>query len=273
MAGRRPAAAGRPPDPVAHKLQTGPATEHTGPPTIEAVELSKHFGGVQALRSASFTAWPGEVLAVVGGNGAGKSTLLKILAGVYPPDGGRLLVRGEPVHSHDVAMSRRLGIEMVYQDLGLVPNMDAAYNLFLGRTPRKWGIFVDRKTMLNKTREVVKSLGITTLQDVTKPVEGMSGGQRQVLAIGRAVTWGKGVVILDEPAVALGVAETEQVLQVVVDLKQRGASILLVSHNLDHVFRVADRILVMFQGNSIAEVKREEVTMDELVGWITAGVI
>jgi ABC-type sugar transport system ATPase subunit len=240
-------------------------------PVIQATELRKYFGGVQALRSATFTLWPGEVLAVVGGNGAGKSTLLKILAGAQPPDGGELRVRGELVGSHDVATSRQLGIEMVYQDLGLVPNMDPAYNLFLGRIPRKWGVFIDRKKMLERTREVLAELHISTVQDLRGPVDGMSGGQRQALAIGRAVTWGSGVVILDEPAAALGIAETEQVLKLIVDLKRRGAAILLVSHNLDHVFQVADRVLVMHQGRSVAEVPTKDISPSQLASVITTG--
>ena len=240
---------------------------------VEAVGLAKHFGAVQALRSASFRLWPGEVLAVLGANGAGKSTLLKILAGVFPPDEGSFLVRGQEVHSHDVGVSRRLGIEMVYQDLGLVPNMDAIYNLFLGRPIRKFGIFADRKAMLAKTNAVIETLGVTTIQDPTKPVESMSGGQRQILAIGRAVTWGGGIVILDEPAAALGIAETEQVLKVIEDLKQKGAAILLVSHNLDHVFRLADRALVMFQGRTVADIVIEKSNVAELTSAITTGAL
>lgn len=242
-----------------------------GTPIVEVVDLSKHFAGVQALRSASFSLWPGEVVSLLGANGAGKSTLLKILAGVFPPDTGIFKVRGEEVHCHDVETSRRLGIEMVYQDLGLVPNMDAAYNLFLGRPMRKLGIFADRKGMLKKTREVIDALGVTTMQDPTKPVEGMSGGQRQVLAIGRAVTWGGGVVILDEPAAALGIAETEQVLRVIEDLKAAGTSILLVSHNMEHVFRVSDRAVVLYQGRTVADFELADADVGQVTRAITSG--
>ena len=172
---------------------------------IEARGLRKFFGGVQALRDASFTLRKAEVLAIVGANGAGKSTLLKILSGVFPPDEGTLRIGGEEIRSFNVVASRDHGIETVYQDLALVPNMDAAYNLFLGRPIRKWGVFADRKRMYEKTRSVLNDLGVTTLQDIGQPIEGLSGGQRQALAIGRAVTWGKGVVILDEPVAALGI--------------------------------------------------------------------
>jgi ABC-type sugar transport system ATPase subunit len=248
-------------------------TAPMGTPIVEATNLAKQFGGVHALRSASFQLWPGEVVAILGANGAGKSTLLKILAGVFPPDEGTLSVRGREVQSYDVGTSRSLGIEMVYQDLGLVPNMDACYNLFLGRPIRKFGIFADRKAMLEKTRSVIDSLGVTTMQDPTKAVEGMSGGQRQVLAIGRAVTWGSGVVILDEPAAALGIAETEQVLKVIEDLKRQGTSILLVSHNLEHVFRVADRAVVMYQGRTMAAIDIASSSVGDLTRAITSGAL
>ena len=242
-------------------------------PVVVAKNLSKQFGGVKALRSASFELHRGEVVAILGANGAGKSTLLKLLAGVYAPDSGSLTVKGEEITHHDVNTSRRLGIEMVYQDLGLVPNMDAAFNLFLGRPIRKFGIFADRRAMLKRTREVFASLGVTTMQDPTKAVEGMSGGQRQVLAIGRAVTWGGGVVILDEPAAALGIAETEQVLKVIEDLKRQNTGVLLVAHNLDHVLRVADRAIVMHQGRTVADIDIATSDVDQLTRVITTGAL
>ena len=238
---------------------------------IEARGLRKFFGGVQALRDASFTLRKAEVLAIVGANGAGKSTLLKILSGVFPPDEGTLRIGGEEIRSFNVVASRDHGIETVYQDLALVPNMDAAYNLFLGRPIRKWGVFADRKRMYEKTRSVLNDLGVTTLQDIGQPIEGLSGGQRQALAIGRAVTWGKGVVILDEPVAALGIRETEQVLNLILKLKATGVSILLVSHNLEHVFRVADRVLVMFHGRSVAEVCCAESDVNQLSNLILTG--
>jgi ABC-type sugar transport system ATPase subunit len=237
----------------------------------EAISLSKHFGQIRALQSASFTLSEGEVLAVVGANGAGKSTLLKILAGVYPPDGGTLRLNGEDVTSFSAPESRGRGIEMVYQDLADVPNMDAVYNLFVGRPIRKWGIFADHKSMIAKTREVLTGLGVATVQDVTQPVETMSGGQRQALAIARAVTWGSRIIILDEPTAALGILETERVLRLIGDVKGKGASILLVTHNLEHVFRVADQILVMYQGRSVAQMPRQDTNLAKLAAVIVSG--
>ena len=238
---------------------------------VEAISLSKHFGEIRALQSASFTLSQGEVLAVVGANGAGKSTLVKILAGVYPPNGGILRLNGEEVTSFSASESRERGIEMVYQDLADVPNMDAVYNLFIGRSIRKWGIFADRKSMIAKTQEVLTELGVATVQDVTQPVESMSGGQRQALAIGRAVTWGSRIIILDEPTAALGILETEQVLHLIGDLKGKGVSILLVTHNLEHVFRVADQILVMYQGRNVAQMPRKDTNLAKLAAVIVSG--
>jgi len=246
-------------------------TQFEQQPVLQIKNVSKRFGGVKALIDASFDLFPSEILAIVGANGAGKSTLMKIIAGVYPPDDGELFIDGQFTQFLNVASVRERGIEMVYQDLAMVKNMDAPYNLFIGRVPKKWGIFVDDKKMISKTKEVFLTLGITTLQDVTVPVDGFSGGQQQALAIGRAVAWGRKVIILDEPTAALGVTETEQVIQLILDLKENGSSIIIISHNLDHVFRLADRILVIRNGKSVAEVNREEITIDELVKVITSG--
>lgn len=245
------------------------ATQTDRQPILSVRNVSKRFGGVQALIDASFNLYPSEVLAIVGANGAGKSTLMKIIAGVHAPDGGEIYVEGKSVHLN-VASVREHGIEMVYQDLGLVKNMDAPYNLFIGRIPKKWWFFVDDKAMEAKTKEVFEKLGITTVQNINTPVEGFSGGQQQALAIGRAVAWGRKVIILDEPTAALGVAETEQVINLILDLKRKGSSIIIISHNMDHVFRLADRILVIRNGRSVAEVNRTEITLDTLVKVITS---
>lgn len=239
-------------------------------PVLTVKNVSKRFGGVKALRDASFDLFPGEILAIVGANGAGKSTLMKIVAGVYEPDTGEILVEGEEATFQGIAAVRAAGIEMVYQDLALVKNMDAPYNMFLGRIPTKWGVFVDDEQMARKTREILERLGITTLQNVSVEVNGLSGGQQQALAIGRAVAWGSKVIILDEPTAALGVSEAEQVLQLILDLRDKGSSIIIISHNLDHVFRLADRILVIRSGRSVAEVERGKITIDELVKVITS---
>lgn len=249
--------------------------EHNDAPFLLEVEnVSKSFGGVQALRSGSFHLGRGEVVAVVGANGAGKSTLIKVVAGAHKPDSGRIVINGVPVkpHDHNVEHMRERGIEVVYQDLALVPNMTAPYNLFLGRTPKKWGIFVDAKKMREKTREVLDKLNVTTVQDLSRPISEMSGGQQQSIAIGRAIAWGKEIVILDEPTAALGPNETAEVERIVEEVRDtHGTSFILISHNLDQVRRLADRIIVTHHGVTSREFRRDEVTSDRLVKAITLG--
>ena len=249
-------------------------SEMAGQQTILEVEnVSKSFGGIRALKSGSFKLSRGEVIAFVGGNGAGKSTLIKIVAGVHQPDTGRIIIKGTPVDAqhHSVSYMRHLGIEVVYQDLAIVPNMTAPYNLFLGRIPRKFGFFVDKKTMREKTQEVLAELKVTTVQSLSRPISEMSGGQQQSIAIGRAIAWGKEIVILDEPTAALGPNETQEVERVVREIKDRGTAVILISHNLDQVFRLADRIVVVHHGVTSREFQKSEVTMDQLVKAITQG--
>lgn len=238
---------------------------------LECKNISKHFGGIQALKNVSFNLYSSEILAVVGANGAGKSTLMKIIAGVYKPDSGEIIIDGRRIESYNVSSIRNIGIEMVYQDLALVKNMSAPYNLFIGRIPTKLGFIVDRKKMEGKTKSVYEKLGITTLKNVWNETNNLSGGQQQALAIGRAVAWGRKVIILDEPTAALGVSESEQVIKLIQNLRDQGSSIILISHNMDHVFRLADRILVIRNGLSVAELEKAEVTVEELVQVITAG--
>ncbi|MCV0423942.1 MAG: ATP-binding cassette domain-containing protein [Roseibium sp.] len=243
-------------------------------PLLTVENVSKSFGGVQALRDGSFDLKRGEVLAIVGGNGAGKSTLIKVVAGAHVPDGGRIVIKGKevPRSEHSVSHMQDCGIEVVYQDLALVPNMSAPYNLYLGRIPRKWGIFVDERKMREKTREVLKQLNVTTVQDLSQPISSMSGGQQQSIAIGRAIAWGSDIVILDEPTAALGPNETAEVERLVEDVRDRhGTSFILISHNLDQVRRLADRILVTHHGVTSREFKRDEITSDRLVKAITLG--
>ena len=189
-------------------------------PVLEVENVSKLFGGVEALKNGSLKLFAGEVLAIVGANGAGKSTLIKIIAGVLNPDQGFVRIRGKTVEmdNHNVAFMRQKGLEVVYQDLAIVPNMSAPYNLFLGRIPRKFGIFVDEKKMLKKTKEVLAELNIETVQNLNGPISEMSGGQQQSIAIGRAIAWGKDIVILDEPTAALGPNETLEVERVILSL-------------------------------------------------------
>ncbi len=245
------------------------------PPLLEVANVSKSFGGVQALRSGSFKLDRREVIAIVGANGAGKSTLIKTVVGVYQPDSGEIRIRGETIdlHDHSVSRMRDRGIEVVYQDLALVPNMSAPYNLFLGRTPRKWGIFIDGKSMRARTEAVLEQLNVKTVQDLSRPVSNLSGGQQQSIAIGRAIAWGKEIVILDEPTAALGPSETAEVERMVEEVRDRhGTSFILISHNLDQVQRLADRIIVIHHGVTSQEFRRDRVTSDRLVKAITAGV-
>jgi len=242
-------------------------------PVLEVKNVSKFFGGVEALKQGSLKLFPGEVLAIVGANGAGKSTLIKIIAGVLNPDQGFVIIRGKTVEmdEHNVAFIRQKGVEVVYQDLAIVPNMSAPYNLFLGRIPRKFGIFIDEKKMLKKTEEVLAELNIETVQNLIGPISEMSGGQQQSIAIGRAIAWGKDIVILDEPTAALGPNETLEVERVIHETRKRGTAIILISHNLDQVFRVADRLVVVHKGVTSREFLRSEVTLEELVKSITTG--
>lgn len=243
-------------------------------PLLVVENVSKSFGGVQAMRDGSLDLNRGEVVAIVGGNGAGKSTLAKIVSGAYVPDSGRVYIKGAevPRGEHSVSHMQSLGVEVVYQDLALVPNMTAPYNLFLGRIPTKWGFFVDEKTMRTKTREVLKRLNVTTVQDLNQPISSMSGGQQQSIAIGRAIAWGSDIVILDEPTAALGPNETAEVERLVEDVRdQHGTSFILISHNLDQVRRLADRIVVTHHGVTSREFKRDEITSDRLVKAITLG--
>ena len=243
-------------------------------PILSVEKVTKYFGGVQALRDGSFSLKKGEVIAIVGGNGAGKSTLAKIISGAYIPDDGKVFVKGVEVEraKHSVTHMQERGIEVVYQDLALVPNMTAPYNLFLGRTPKKWGIFVDEKKMKNKTREVLEKLNVKTVQDLSQPISSMSGGQQQSIAIGRAIAWGSDIIILDEPTAALGPNETAEVEQLVEDVRdQQGTSFILISHNVDQVRRLADRIIVTHHGVTSKIFERNEITSDRLVKAITLG--
>jgi ABC-type sugar transport system ATPase subunit len=242
-------------------------------PVLEVKNVSKFFGGVEALKQGSLKLFPGEVLAIVGANGAGKSTLIKIIAGVLNPDQGFVKIRGKYIgkDDHNVSFIRQQGVEVVYQDLAIVPNMSAPYNLFLGRIPRKFGIFVDEKKMLEKTKEVLSELNIETVQNLIRPISEMSGGQQQSIAIGRAIAWGKDIVILDEPTAALGPNETLEVERIIREIRKRGTAIILISHNLDQVFRVADRLVVVHKGVTSREFLRSEVTLEELVKSITTG--
>jgi fructose transport system ATP-binding protein len=252
-----------------------PAGTEVRQPILQARNLVKTFGRVVGLDGVSLDLYPGEVLAVIGDNGAGKSTLIKCLTGAEIPDSGELKVSGQTVHFKRPQDARVHGIETVYQNLAVSPALDVASNLFLGREERVPGplgkIFrvLDTKGMRRKAKEELTRLGISTLQDVTVPVENLSGGQRQAVAVARAAAFGSKVVVLDEPTAALGVRESNQVLQLVRDLRDRGLPVILISHNMPHVFDVADRIHIQRLGKCAATITPQSHTMTDAVAIMT----
>jgi fructose transport system ATP-binding protein len=251
------------------------APAETRTPILQARRLVKTFGRVVGLDGVSLELYPGEVLAIIGDNGAGKSTLIKCLTGAEIPDEGELFLDGKPVHFKRPQDARAAGIETVYQNLAVSPALDVAANLFLGREERKRGILgsvfrvVDQKGMREKARAELKSLGISTLQDVTVPVENLSGGQRQAVAVARAAAFGSKVVVLDEPTAALGVRESNQVLELIKNLRDRGIPVILISHNMPQVFDVADRIHIQRLGKRAATITPQSHTMTDAVAIMT----
>jgi D-xylose transport system ATP-binding protein len=242
-------------------------------PILELRGVSKSFGAVQALYQVDFHVAPGQVMALVGDNGAGKSTLIKCIAGIYPIDEGEILFDGQPVTIHGPKDSAKLGIEVVYQDLALADNLDVVQNMFLGReevTPLRR---LDETAMEKRASDTLASLSVTTIRSVRQTVAGLSGGQRQSVAVAKAVMWNSKVVILDEPTAALGVAQTRQVLDLVRRLGEQGLAVVLISHNLHDIFEVADTITVLRLGQNVAEYKRTEVTQTQVVEAITAGAL
>jgi simple sugar transport system ATP-binding protein len=240
-----------------------------GVPALEARGIVKSFGTVRALRHASFQAYPGEVTALVGDNGAGKSTLTKVLSGVFPPDAGEILVDGKPVHISDPQAAAGLGIETVYQDLALAPDLDAAANVFLGRELRRFRVLHDQPEMRRRTAERFKELGVGMVQDLRVPVASFSGGQRQSVAIARAAMWARHVIIMDEPTAALGVIQTAKVLELINTVRDRGLAVVFISHNLPEVLQVSDRIEVMRLGARVARFRRGEADVDRLIASIS----
>ncbi|HEY1294645.1 MAG TPA: ATP-binding cassette domain-containing protein [Chloroflexota bacterium] len=240
-------------------------------PLLSAVELYKHFGGLVAVDHISLDVFAGEVLGVLGDNGAGKSTLIKMISGVHEPDGGRLLWRGQPVSFGTPEGARRAGIETIYQDLALCENLDAAANIFLGREPLRGvlGVLraVDRKRMLEESRRILAELDIR-IPALARPIRQMSGGQRQAVAIARAVYWNAQLMIMDEPTAALGVAEQRKVLALVRTLREHGVGVIIISHNMQDVLDVADRIVVLRRGRLVAERRAAETDANELVALI-----
>src|SRR5690348_7690555 len=210
-------------------------------------------------------------MALVGDNGAGKSTLIKCVAGTHAPDGGQILFEGQEVHIHGPKDAGRLGIEVVYQDLALCDNLDVVQNMYLGREANRWQV-LNEATMEQHTAETLKSLAVTTIRSIRQPVATLSGGQRQSVAVARAVMWNSKLVILDEPTAALGVSQTEQVLALVRRLAEQGLSVVLISHNLHDIFEAATRITVLRLGRNVGVYERAKTTQQEVVHAITAGV-
>lgn len=244
-------------------------------PILMARALTKKYGHVVALNNADFDLYPGEVLGVIGDNGAGKSTLIKALSGAVTPDHGEITLEGKVVHFRSPQDGRAAGIETVYQNLALSPALSIAENMFLGRELRKagplGGIFrlTDRSAMRKFARERLSELGLMTIQNIDQAVETLSGGQRQGVAVARAAAFGSKVVIMDEPTAALGVKESRRVLELIRDVKKRGLPIILISHNMPHVFEVCDRIHIHRLGSRLCTIKSKDFTMSDAVAFMT----
>lgn len=243
----------------------------TEAPVLELRGAFKRFGAVQVLADVDLTLHRGEVVALVGDNGAGKSTLIKGVAGIHPFDEGEVYFEGEPVEVSGPADSAALGIEVVYQDLALADNLDAVQNMYLGREMRGNFGLLDEEEMERSAADTMHDLAVTTLSSVRQQVAGLSGGQRQSVAVAKAVMWNSKVVILDEPTAALGVAQTRQVLDLVKRLGEQGLGVIVITHNLHDVFEVADRVAVLRLGQMVATFATDDTTQQGIVEAITAG--
>jgi len=237
-------------------------------PVLEVTGVHKSFGPVDVLKGVNFAVEPGSVTALVGDNGAGKSTLIKGLAGIQPFDKGVISFEGSPVEIGDPRHASELGIEVVYQDLALCDNLDIVQNMFLGRE-LKHGVALDEADMESRAGETLHSLSVKTVKSLRQKVASLSGGQRQTVAIARSVLWNNKVVILDEPTAALGVAQTEQVLNLVRRLADQGLGVVIISHNLQDVFKVADYVYVLYLGTMVVRLRTAETTPSEVVEYIT----
>ncbi len=241
-------------------------------PLLEARSVSKYFGAVTALRDVNLQLWPGEVLGVVGDNGAGKSTLMKVLSGLYPPSKGSLFFDGKKVQFHSPRDARNLGIEMVYQDLALAGNMNIAENIYLGREPKRKFLgglvsLFDHKLGLQMAKDHLDNLKIQ-VKSVEQKVEELSGGQRQAVAIARSIAFQAHVVIMDEPTAALAIKEVGKVLDMIVGLKDRGISVVIISHRMDDIFYVCDRVMALYHGANFSESYLKDTSRSEVIGWI-----
>jgi len=244
-------------------------------PILQARSLVKRYGRVTALDHADFDLYPGEILAVIGDNGAGKSTMIKALCGAVIPDSGEIRLAGDVVHFRSPIDAREAGIETVYQNLALSPALSIADNMFLGREVRSPGFMgkylraLDRTAMQKFAREKLNEIGLMTIQNISQPVETLSGGQRQGVAVARAAAFARRVIIMDEPTAALGVKESRRVLELILDVKKRGLPIILISHNMPHVFEVADRIHIHRLGRRLTVIDPKKQTMSDAVAMMT----
>ncbi len=244
-------------------------------PILTARGLVKRYGRVTALDNADFDLYPGEILAVIGDNGAGKSSLIKAICGAVIPDEGEIKLEGKVLHFKSPMEARDAGIETVYQNLALSPALSIADNMFLGREIRKPGVLgqwfrmLDRGAMEKRARDKLTELGLMTIQNISQAVETLSGGQRQGVAVARAAAFGSKVVIMDEPTAALGVKESRRVLELILDVKKRGLPIVLISHNMPHVFEVADRIHIHRLGRRLCVIDPKQYTMSDAVAFMT----
>ena len=247
----------------------------TGEPILTTRNLVKRYGRVTALDHCDFDLYPNEILAVIGDNGAGKSTLIKAICGAVTPDEGQITLDGKPVHFRSPLEARNAGIETVYQNLALSPALSIADNMFMGREIRKPGFLgnvlkkLDHKAMEKIARDKLTELGLMTIQNIGQAVETLSGGQRQGVAVARAAAFGSKVVIMDEPTAALGVKESRRVLELILDVKRRGLPIVLISHNMPHVFEVADRIHIHRLGKRLCVINPKDFTMSDAVAFMT----
>jgi ABC-type sugar transport system ATPase subunit len=266
--GARPAEAGRAPG--AASVSGDGAAATSAPPLLQLRGVGKHFGPVQALSDINLEVPAGQVTALVGDNGAGKTTLIKCIAGIWEPSGGEMLWNGKQIHLHSPRDASALGIATVYQDLALCDNLDIVQNMQLGHEPLRYGL-LDEITMEKTTKATLADLAVTTVRSVRQPVGSLSGGQRQAVAVARAVMHDAKLVIMDEPTAALGVSQTEQVLSLIGRLAERGHGVIVISHNLTDVFEVADRFAVLYLGRLVAVGPAAEFDRQSVVDLMTTG--
>ena len=241
-----------------------------GEPLLKIRGLDKHFGPVQALYHVDLDIPPRQVTALCGDNGAGKTVLTKCIAGIYPIDHGEIFWEGRPVHIHNARDSARLGIETVYQDLALADNLDIVQNMFLGRERLRSGL-LDEDSMERSAAETLSSLRVTTVKSIRQPVASLSGGQRQSVAVAKAVMWNSKLVLMDEPTAALGVVQTRMVLDLIGRLRDKGLAVMVISHNLNDVFEVADNIAVLYLGRMAVQDKASNFDRQSVVEYMTTG--